>query len=366
MSHHENHRVSRRGFLQKGTKATAGLAVGVAAGRSVEARAEDQTAIKKTRSYNPEMEYRRLGKTNLWISAVALGGHWKRIDKILGGSPKMSDPNNEFTKKFHQNRHDVISRCIDVGINLLDTAGGAEPDAYAKALKGRRDKMYFAWMETNRNPDHRTAKQLVTALEKHLLKTGMEYADIWRVMCLERGGRHTRKDVAEMISAFQTAKQRGLCRFTGLSTHDHKWMKMLIEKYPEDVQVLLFPYTAKSKKLPKNSFFTALKTCDVGVLGIKPFASNSLFMGDGDPKNSNVGEDNKRARMAIRYVLANPAITAPIPGLASVAHVDNMALAVKERREMSALPETELNQAADEMWARLPDEYQWLKKWEYV
>ena len=29
------------------------------------------------------MEYRRLGKTGLWVSAVCLGGHWKRVDKVI-------------------------------------------------------------------------------------------------------------------------------------------------------------------------------------------------------------------------------------------------------------------------------------------
>ena len=39
-----------------------------------------EAAIRKTPSYNPDMEYRRLGKTNLLVSAVYLGGHWKRVN----------------------------------------------------------------------------------------------------------------------------------------------------------------------------------------------------------------------------------------------------------------------------------------------
>ena len=33
----------------------------------------------KILNYNPNMEYRRLGKTGLMVSAVCLGGHWKRV-----------------------------------------------------------------------------------------------------------------------------------------------------------------------------------------------------------------------------------------------------------------------------------------------
>ncbi len=70
--------------------------------------------------------------------------------------------------------------------------------------------------------------------------------------------------------------------------------------------------------------------------------------------------------MAMRYILLNPAITAPIPGLIDVAQVDNMAKAVRERRELDMKESAGLRQANQEMWARLPENYQWLKKWEYV
>ena len=73
-----------------------------------------------------------------------------------------------------------------------------------------------------------------------------------------------------------------------------------------------------------------------------------------------------RARLAVRYVLGNPAITAPIPGLVSIPQVDNMARAVMERRQLDSGERAELKQATDQMWAKLPESYCWLKHWEYV
>ena len=72
----------------------------------------------------------------------------------------------------------------------------------------------------------------------------------------------------------------------------------------------------------------------MGWFGIKPFASNSLFKGDSAPDSPHAEEDNRIARLAIRYILCNPAITAPIPGLITPQQVDNAALAVAERREL--------------------------------
>ena len=43
-----------------------------------------------------------------------------------------------------------------------------------------------------------------------------------------------------------------------------------------------------------------------------------------------------------------------------------MALAVRERRELDAAERAELQRLGDEMWARLPADYEWLKDWEYV
>ena len=46
--------------------------------------------------------------------------------------------------------------------------------------------------------------------------------------------------------------------------------------------------------------------------------------------------------------------------------VDNVALAVKERRELDLKEKAELEEAMDRAWANLPFHCQRLKDWEYV
>jgi aryl-alcohol dehydrogenase-like predicted oxidoreductase len=367
------HRITRRAFVRDSALLTS-LAAGWGAFSSLCAAAP-QSEIEKTRSYNPQMEYRRLGKTGLWVSAVCMGGHWKRIEKSIGAQSSFADCENlsagnaaELTA-FHKNRRDVITRCLEQGINCIDFAGAAEPYAYGKAIQGRREKIYTCWSmggQEMRHEEHRKADVLVGILEKGLRETGLEYADLWRVMAHERGSLHTEAEIEQMILALRTAKKKGLCRFTGISTHDRPWAKKLIEAYPDDIQVLVTPYTANSKTLPKDSLFETVRKYDVGILGIKPFASNSLFKGDGSPTSPCAVEDDQRARLAIRYILSNPAITAPIPGLANEHQVDNAVQAVKERRELDKNERAALDNASQEMWANLPHDYQWLKEWEYV
>ncbi|MGC8886327.1 MAG: aldo/keto reductase [Verrucomicrobiia bacterium] len=262
-----------------------------------------------------------------------------------------------------------MSRCIERGINYIDACTSQEVLTYSRALKGRRDKMYlgFSWYEQEmRNPEFRTAEKLLQTLEKGMKQAGLDYIDVWRITMHEQSSRHTEGEVEEMMKALQKAKQQGKARFVGFSSHDRPHIKWMIEKYSDIVEVICTPYTAKTKVLPTDSMFDTIKKYNIGVFGIKPFASNSLFKGNSALDNPEAEQDDRRARLAIRYILCNPAITAPIPGLINIHQVDNVADAVKERRELDVKETVELNKAADEMWARLPADYQWLKDWEYV
>ena len=322
------------------------VAAGVAAGLGVNTAGAKSVDTSKILNYNPNMEYRRQGKTNLMVSAVCLGGH---------------------SRSKQEERNKIVSRAIDIGINYIDACSKGEVIRDAKALKGRRDKMYLALShcgKETRHENYRTAKKLLESLDEVLQASNQEYTDLWRVTCYEPGGRHSFNTACEMVEALEKAKKQGKARFIGFSTHDRRWIKFMIEYFPE-IETVLFPYTAKSKAMPGDSVFDALKKCDVGAFGIKPFASNSLFKGTSAPDDPDAQEDDRRARLAIRYILCNPRII-PIPGLVSIHQVNNVAKAVNERRELDVAESRELKELMDESWAKLPQHYQFLKNWEYV
>jgi len=326
---------------------------------------------RKILNYNPDMEYRRCGKTGLMVSAIALGGHWKRLVKIIGGNePKGWMSTDIAQPAFQKNRYDVVTRCIERGINYVDACCGEEILAYSRALRGRRDKMYFGYswhVRESRYPEWRSAKKLQEGLDLGLKEAGLDYCDLWRISLLVDSGKHTRGEVEEAVAALDWAKKTGRARFVGVSSHDRAHLKHLVETYPQQMEVILTPYTAKTKVVEDESgLWAAVRKHDVGWFGIKPFASNSVFKGDGSPDGPHVEEDNRIARLCIRSILANPAITAPIPGLISVAQVDNVCAAIKERRDLDAQEKAELDQAMDRAWASLPPEYRWMKDWDFV
>lgn len=363
--------LTRRKFVRDGVVTATGIAVGIeAAGCQQEQAAKAPNDVQKTRSYNPDMKYRRLGKTGLWVSAACLGGHWKRIETM---APKAVQGGNWLgaaltDDDFRKNRHDVVTRCMESGINYIDACTTSEVQAYAEALRGRRDKMFLgcSWYEGEmRNPDFQKTDALLGTLEKGMKEAGLDYVDLWRITMHEQSGLHSEGQVEEMMKALEKARQQGKVRFTGFSSHDRPHIKWMIETYPEIVQVVVTPYTAKSKVRPVDSLFDAVRQYDVGVFGIKPFSSNAVFKGDGSLTSPTAEQDDRIARMAIRYIVATDVITAPIPGLINTHQVDNVVKAVREP-DLNEAEAMELQQTMDEAWAKLPADYQWLKNWEYV
>jgi predicted aldo/keto reductase-like oxidoreductase len=337
---------TRREFVNQTAAAAAAVAIGLGGAAGLQAAAPDQAArpaapvdTSKIRNYRPGMEYRRLGKTEQMVSVIGLGGHSRSND--------------------HE-RHAVVTRCLDLGINYVDSTGSGELLRDIKALGSRRKDVYLALSETGkepRNPDFRTATKLLGTLDEALRGAKLEYTDLWRITVYEPGGRHTFDTCCETIEALTRAKEQGKARFVGISSHDRRWFKMMIEQFPQ-LEVVLFPFTTMSKAKPKDGLFAALKKCDVGAFGIKPFAGGSLFTGDRE-------EDLRRSRLALRYILHSNTVL-PIPGLNDPAEVDNVAKALSERRELDEKEKAELESHSLRMWANLPPRYQWLKDWQYV
>ena len=370
-----DNRLTRRSFVRDSALGAVALAAGVVPVGN--AHAADTAGIL---NYNADMEYRRCGKTGWMVSAVCLGGHWKRVNQMVPGlfegdgwlSLNVRDPG------FEKNRYDVVTRCIERGINYIDACTHLEIMAYSKALKGRRDKMHLGWSwyeNEARRGDRRSPDTLLPTLEAGMKECQEEYVDLWRITCNVDGRRgpdgkylmtHTAGESEGIAEALDKAKKSGKARRTGVSSHDRVWLSYMMEKFPDQIDAVVTPYTAKTKVLPKDSFFDAVRQCNCGFFGIKPFASASLFKGDSSPNSPHREEDSRIARLALRYILCNPSITAPIPGMINPEQVDNAALAVKERRELDKEEKADLDRAMDRAWANLPFHYQWLKDWEHV
>jgi aryl-alcohol dehydrogenase-like predicted oxidoreductase len=334
------------------------------------------------------MGYRRLGKTGLMISEVSLGGHWKdrRGDRYWDEFADEKVPTDVI-----ENRTEVIDACIDAGVNYLDIGTSAECLAYGVVLKGRRDKMIIGaddYKLTARKPENCKVDKLMFDIEQCCRRLQTDYIDIWRVKA-DMYGQSTDAHVEAIIETFQKAHKAGKVRYLGISSHRRPWLQHVIETFDE-VQVVSFPCTAITKEKSKGprkdnieevsagydaditqSIFQSIREHDVGLVTIKPFLGGNLFKSYGKEKFPVTGagskEEHDLARLTLKCILTNGAITTTIPGLTTVHELENAVLASYTRHVGQTRADKDwLVRITEKRWATLPQEYTWLRDWKLV
>ena len=388
-------KISRREFIRKTSVVAAGGIAGALSSSGCSSMSNTAIEIEDTSkivNYNSNMNYRRLGKTGLIVSEVSLGGHWTNREGVRYW---LSFANDEVPSDVVRNRTEVVSACIDNGINYLDITTSAECLSYGAALKGRREKMYIAADDCElcpRHEVHRNVKSQMTNIEECLRRLSTDYLDVWRPQFNQAGG-HADSDIEVCLEAFEKAKAQGKARWLGMSSHKRDFVQHVVENFPQ-YSVVVFPYTAKSRVRPADiksidpkqivergagdgaysgdthkSIFTAVRKHDIGVITIKPFGGGSLFRTKiqfGENMASTEG-DYERARLTLAYILCNESISALVVGMTTVAEVNNDVRASAGR--VALLDQNgiwKLCDATEQMWKELPCHYRFLHEWEWV
>jgi aryl-alcohol dehydrogenase-like predicted oxidoreductase len=385
----KNDKISRRTFIRNTSLIAAGAVAGALTKKAyTSSKPPEPTDTPKILNYHPKMGYRRLGKTDLMISEVSLGGHWKNRN---AGRFWGKFANDEVPDDVAKNRTEVVSACIDAGINYLDITTSAECLSYGAALKGRRQKMFVGaddYALCVRNPDFRNVKAQLHNVDECLRRLQTDYLDIWRPQAL-MDGKHTDAEVEIMIETFQKVHKAGKALHFGISTHNRPWAQHVIDNFPE-VELFIFPCTAKTRQKDKppvknnveevnpgwgadqtQGIFQSAHKQNVGLITIKPFLGGNLFASYGKDKFPIMGvgskKENDLARLTLQCILTNDAITATVPGLSTVYEVDNAARASYTRKvDQTPANKDWLMRLTEKAWAKLPKEYAWLRDWELV
>ena len=386
-----NDKLSRRDFVRNTSLVAAGT---IASALTGEGKAGSIVHTSKILNFHPKMTYRRMGKTNLMVSEVSLGGHWKNRN---AGRYWDSFANEEVPPDVAKNRTDVVSACIDSGINYLDITTAAECLCYGAALKGRREKMYVGADIHNLGPrgsNRCNVKDQTLNVDTCLRLLKTDYLDIWRPQAKMAGKLGTSQlntdpEVEALIETFEKLRKAGKVRHLGMSSHCRPWLEHVLNKYP-DFEMIIFPCSSKTKAKGQapvagnveevnpghgadqsRGIFDVVRKRDVGIVTIKPYFGGSLFKSYGKVKFPVMGvgskTENDLARLTLQCILANEAITATVPGLSTVYEVENAARASYTRPlGMSIADKQWLMDITDKQWANLPQEYEWLRDWEVV
>ena len=247
------------------------------------------------------MEYRILGKTGLKISRMGFGGiPIQRID--AAGTRKL------------------CLQMKEAGINYIDTARGytVSEEYLGEALEGIRDDFIIATKSMAR-----TKEAMAADIEISLKNLRTNYIDLYQVHNATPAQLEQVMAPGGAMEALLEAKAAGKIGHIGLTAHAIETFEKALEL--DWVETFMFPYN-----IVESQGEELIKACaekNIGFVVMKPLAGGAI-------------ED---ATLAMRYCLANPAVTVVIPGMADEKELaQNLAAA----NDASPLSEEELAKVA--------------------
>ncbi|MBC9934839.1 aldo/keto reductase [Chitinophaga qingshengii] len=287
------------------------------------------------------MQYHQLGKSALHISEISYG--CMSLGSDDAGNARL------------------IQQAIDGGINFFDTADlydhGQNEITLGKALQGKRQQVIIASKAGNQwRPDgsgwdwNPRREYILSSVEESLRRLNTDYIDLYQL----HGG--TLEDPTdETISAFETLVQQGKIRYYGISSIRPNVIRTFVER--SHIVSVMMQYSLLDRR-PEESAFPLLEQHDIGVLARGAVAKGLLVNKTPEPYlNYNADEvaqaaaaiqrlstpDRSPAATALRYVLAQPAVTSAVVGMRTAQQVQD-ALAAARTTPLSATEIQQLQQ----------------------
>ncbi len=243
------------------------------------------------------MEYRILGKTGLKISRMGFGGiPIQRIDA--------------------QGTKALMQQLVEAGVNYIDTARGytVSEQFLGEALEGIRDKFVLATKSMAR-----TKEAMAADIDTSLGNLRTDHIELYQVH--NPNMEQLEQVIAEggALEALLEAKTAGKIGHIGLTAHSLEVFEKALTL--DWVETIMFPYNIVETQ--GEALIAACAEKNIGFIDMKPLAGGAI-------------ED---ASLAMRFVVANPAVDVVIPGMADPAEIEQNLAAVNDT---SALSEQEL------------------------
>lgn len=301
------------------------------------------------------MEYRRLGRSGLKVSAVSMGTF------SFGGKGDFAMVASQGVKEAQR----LVDTCIEGGINLFDTANmysaGRSEEILGEVLEGRRDKILIsskARMRIGDGPNDEGVSRyhLIRECERSLKRLRTDHIDVYFMH--EWDGLTPPE---EMLSALDALVSQGKVRYIGCSNYSG-WhiMKVLgvadLKNYPRFVTQQIH-YTLEAREAEYELLPISVDQ-GLGVMVWSPLAAGLLsgaFRRDRKPADSRqaagwseppIRDENRlwnivdvlveiaeargvtSAQVALAWTLSRPAITSVVVGGLTEQHFrDNIAAA---------------------------------------
>jgi hypothetical protein len=225
----------------------------------------------------------------------------------------------------------VVSRCLDLGINFLDTANGytTSEERIGKAVKGRRHDVFIA---TKTFPG--TPEQIEANLNLSLKRLATDYIDLYQF--------HGINDMATMdrildpahglIKTFEKAQKTGKIRHIGVTSHQIDVARALVKA--GRFETLMFPFNVITSE-PAVELLPLCREHGLGFIVMKPLAGGMFS----DPL------------IAFKYLLQFRDVVV-IPGIEKVHEIEEISRIYEGPSRLTAADRKKMQRMRDELGTR--------------
>ena len=278
------------------------------------------------------MEYRKLGRTGMTVSAVSLG-----CEHLQG--------------KDYATVKTVIDAALDKGINFLDVFM-SEPcvrSDIGKALQGRREQVIIqghlgsCWVDGQYKVS-RDMDEVTFAFEDLLERLQTDYIDVGFLHFVDKENDWDALEKSDMLKYALSLKEKGVIRAIGMSSHDAVTAKKAVDS--GYIDVLMFSLNPAYDLVPKERDMTEIFTevidgkkqdfsgftleparaalyraCEekgVAITVMKTLAMGTLLSAERSPLGVALTE-----AQCIHYALRRPAVAAVMIGMQRISDVEN-------------------------------------------
>ncbi|MFC1909197.1 aldo/keto reductase [Chloroflexota bacterium] len=273
--------------------------------------------VERHRNEEKVMEKVRLGKTNMMVSKLGLGG--LQLQTVSEGEAIA-----------------IVKRCLELGITFIDTA-----DMYlnnevpiGKAISGQQDRVILATKLFHPDCPSRTRKDVAGTLEGSLKQLGVESIDLYQFHLVKDF------DTLEMILApdgavagVEDAKRRGLVKHIGITSHQIDVAKEAVKS--GRFETIQFPLNFVCSEAAEELLPLAREQ-DVGFIAMKALAGGVI-------QNVNI---------AFKYLFQFQDVVV-IPGVKSTHEMEEILQVVEGPLSMTEAEKVEMQKLRQELWTKI-------------
>jgi L-galactose dehydrogenase len=266
------------------------------------------------------MEYRPLGRTELEVSTVSLGGAY-----LMG----------EDESRQEDNARAVIECALELGINYIDTAPlyGQSEKLLGRVLAGLEGKFHVS-TKVGFDPqgfDYRR-DSVLESLERSLLRLGIDQLAVAQIHEVNEAGLERILEKGGTLEGLRIAQERGLCRHIGITGRAIPLLSELAATGEFDTLLFYHDYHP-CLQLANEQVLPTTATQNMGVVAATVLAGGLYVPGAAQEQAlAKLGTAASRARSiiarlggeggtlpqtAFRYVLADERISSVSSGAAN-------------------------------------------------